>query len=448
MSETPLVHWDGRRFLVWNSRHAYALRGAHRIVGSTVGALPSNKRQTQEMGLPLSLLYEEVLLLAEEGFAEVVDVSGLHPESTAGEHAIAMTVAAPSLPGSGALPAAGSHIDAPGEPNSSSTVPVGAADVGGVPAAPSNSAAGMPSPATLTALPTSGWYSIEAECNEWKQRCATLPRLAPDQLSLCAPAATRQLHARVFRELWSRGFFITCGSSFGADYLCYPGDPMRHHAHLLVHVARPGRPPKGIELACAARLANSVKKTAVLAESAGGDEVLFSPIEQQPLPLRPPLRRGVAPEMPCAPRAQKRSRAVDEAADEAADGAADDGASTNADSRGGAERRARLVEAGEKEEDEREGWEAAEDGQPGPGAQTAATPMEQERALAAGAALTGSQPQPATPMAAGSVPSVGLADQILRAPIEHGPQVPGPKPREKRAKAPWEAEEVKRGSRR
>ena len=56
------VYYDGRRFLVWNTRDAYTLRCLHRIVGSLVGALPTNKRQTQEFGMPLSLLFEEALL--------------------------------------------------------------------------------------------------------------------------------------------------------------------------------------------------------------------------------------------------------------------------------------------------------------------------------------------------------------------------------------------------
>ena len=110
-----------------------------------------------------------------------------------------------------------------------------------------------------------GWHPIDGESKQWAQD-ASLPPLSPQQLRLTIPGRCRLAHAQVFRALWSRGFFITCGSNFGADYLCYPGDPMRHHAHLLVHVARPGQPQNAIELAAAARLANSVKKAAVLAE--------------------------------------------------------------------------------------------------------------------------------------------------------------------------------------
>lgn len=231
------VYYDGRRFLVWNTRDAYTLRCLHRIVGSLVGALPTNKRQTQEFGMPLSLLFEEALLVAEEGIAEVVDVSELDP--------------APPLAVTG--------------------TPTG-----------SPASAGDPAPPPVKPA-TTGWHEIHTECDAWLQQ--PLKHLEPHQIRL-APGA-RLLHAPVYRALWDRGFFITCGNGFGGDYLCYPGDPMRHHAHLLVHVARPGRPTRFVEVGCAARLANSVKKTAVLAEVGDGHEVRFSPIEQPTIRLFP-----------------------------------------------------------------------------------------------------------------------------------------------------------------
>jgi hypothetical protein len=213
--QMPRVYWDGQRFLVWNTRQAYELRCAHRIVGGTVGALPTNKRQT----------FEEALLAAEEGLAEVVDASALRGRA-----------------------AAGAATD---------------------PAAP---------------LPQSGWFGIAAESAEWAAD-EELAQLAPAQLRL-VPGA-RPLHAQVYRALWARGFYITSGSGFGADYLAYPGDPLRHHAHLIVHVARPGRPMRAAELACAARLANSVKKTAVLAEAAEATDVRFTTVEAPTMPLPP-----------------------------------------------------------------------------------------------------------------------------------------------------------------
>ena len=93
------------------------------------------------------------------------------------------------------------------------------------------------------------------------------------------------LHAPVYRALWDRGFFITCVNGFAATTL-HPGDPMATtrtcwctwHGRA-ADAFRRGR--------LAARLANSVKKTAVLAEVGDGYEVRFSPIEQPTIRLFP-----------------------------------------------------------------------------------------------------------------------------------------------------------------
>ena len=216
------VYWDGRRFLIWDTRHAYELRCAHRIVGSTIGALPTNKRQTCEFGMPICLLFEEALLVCEEGIAEVVDASGLKP-------------------------------------------------------------AGLDEPPADTPPPVPvGFHAIDSECPAWQE--SNLRPLDPQQVRL-AGDGSRLLHAAIFRALWQRGFYITSGSGFGAEYLAYPGDPLRHHAHLLVHVARPGKPMRQIELSCCARLANTVKKTAVLGEPDASAEhgVKFTTIPTQKL---------------------------------------------------------------------------------------------------------------------------------------------------------------------
>lgn len=419
MSEEIVVHWDGRRFLVWNSRQAYALRGAHRIVGSAVGALPTNKRQTHEMGLPLSLLFEEALLLAEEGLAEVVDASGLRPEERAAAAVAAAKVAAEG-------------VSTVGESSAGSGT---SSCIAAIPTSPGTPAA---APGASQAFPTTGWYAIDGECGEWKLQSASLPRLSPQQLRL-ADRGQRLLHAQVFRALWSRGFFITCGSTFGADYLCYPGDPMRHHAHLLVHVARPGRPPPTIELSCASRLANSVKKASVLAEGIGDGEVTFSPIEQSMVPLGPARRArqtGRAGTASLALRGKRSAAAVakvmqdGEAAE--ADGEAASEASTEV--RSSAERAAvtaakLMARAGAE-------VEAVPDAMQVEGGQ-----------LADGGAIEEDPELPAMPVPP-AMASVTLADQVLRAPIDHAPAIPAPKPRERRARAPWESEEVEKGSRR
>ena len=222
------LYHDGQRFLLWDPRHAYVLRCAHRIVGSLVGALATNKRQTAETGMPLCLLFEEALLAVEEGFAEVVDVSGLQP---------------------GAVPLEFRPTEGAQQP---------------------------------AQRPSAHNCIFAAECAEWTT--SQLPVLTLGQLQ--SLHGDRQLHAAVYRALWQRGHFVTTGSAFGSDYLCYPADPFRHHAHMMVHVVLPGQPLRAVELACFARLAASVKKSAFLAVvgghatgSAEGAIVQLEPVE-------------------------------------------------------------------------------------------------------------------------------------------------------------------------
>jgi tRNA splicing endonuclease len=197
--------FDGQRFLIWNPREAFVLRCAHRIVGGLVGALPTNKRQNVEMGLPVALLFEETLLAVEEGLIHLFDARDIK---------------------------------------------VGASETAG--AAASSARQQRPS----------SYCSILTECASWAQ--LSLPLLSPAELKAIG-SNTDLRRARVYRALWQRGFFSTPGSGFGADYLCYQADPFRHHAHMLVHIAAPGRQPRAVEVTCIARLAASVKKTACLA---------------------------------------------------------------------------------------------------------------------------------------------------------------------------------------
>lgn len=218
------IFLSGERLLVWEPRHIYALRCQHRLVGCLVGALPSNKRQAAQLGPPLSLSFEEALLAAEEGFAEVVDIASV---STSAASASDAAVA-------------------------------GAA-----------------------ASPASGFCTTPTASEEW--RTAALPVIAPVDLSRLIEASGRRTHARVFIDLWSRGWFVTTAAKFGADYMVYPGDPMQHHAAYTVHVAQPTQPLQPLQLVAASRLAHDAKKSAVVAHCGGGADAVVRYLRIQPM---------------------------------------------------------------------------------------------------------------------------------------------------------------------
>lgn len=68
----------------------------------------------------------------------------------------------------------------------------------------------------------------------------------------------------VFRDLWSRGKYVTCGDAFGADFLIYPGDPLIYHASHIVILLENSK-IKPLEMITKIRLSVTVNKLCVFA---------------------------------------------------------------------------------------------------------------------------------------------------------------------------------------
>ena len=97
-----------------------------------------------------------------------------------------------------------------------------------------------------------------------------LPRRGEPALAglLTEPAPNpsgRSLKARVFRELHDRGYTLTGGLKFGADFLCYRGDPCTCHAEFCVKVLEAAAELAPLQLLAAARTAHAARKHYVLA---------------------------------------------------------------------------------------------------------------------------------------------------------------------------------------
>lgn len=70
----------------------------------------------------------------------------------------------------------------------------------------------------------------------------------------------------VFRDLWKQGYFMGSGLKFGADFLVYPGDPLRFHSHFVCTVLlSPLADIAPLDLVAWGRLATAVKKSHLIA---------------------------------------------------------------------------------------------------------------------------------------------------------------------------------------
>ncbi|XP_022594193.1 tRNA-splicing endonuclease subunit Sen34 [Seriola dumerili] len=69
---------------------------------------------------------------------------------------------------------------------------------------------------------------------------------------------------QVFRDLSGRGFYLTSAGKFGGDFLVYPGDPLRFHAHFIAVCLSLDEAVSLLDLLSVARLGSNVKKTVLL----------------------------------------------------------------------------------------------------------------------------------------------------------------------------------------
>lgn len=80
-----------------------------------------------------------------------------------------------------------------------------------------------------------------------------------------ASAERMELRGRVFAALHDRGYYLSCGAKFGADFLAYAGDPVLFHAALAVVVVEGDEEVSALDVVALGRLGDSTKKRMVLA---------------------------------------------------------------------------------------------------------------------------------------------------------------------------------------
>ncbi|XP_047566343.1 tRNA-splicing endonuclease subunit Sen34 isoform X2 [Lutra lutra] len=288
------------RSLVWGAEAVQALRERLGVGGRTVGALPRGPRQNSRLGLPLLLMPEEARLLAEIGAVTLVSAprpdprqhslqeQGFQEQSALAAEAretrrqellekIAEGQAAKKQKleqesgvsesqGAGANPAAAesepSASQAPAEPEeagSSSPQP-----------GPSNEVAPLPRSALLVQLATARPRPIKARPLDWRVQSKDWPH---------AGRPAHELRYSIYRDLWERGFFLSAAGKFGGDFLVYPGDPLRFHAHYIAQCWAPGDPIPLQDLVSAGRLGTSVRKTLLLCSPQPDGKVVYTSLQ-------------------------------------------------------------------------------------------------------------------------------------------------------------------------
>eukprot|EP01006_Ploeotia_vitrea_P013900 TRINITY_DN36509_c0_g1_i2.p1 TRINITY_DN36509_c0_g1~~TRINITY_DN36509_c0_g1_i2.p1 ORF type:complete len:247 (-),score=1.97 TRINITY_DN36509_c0_g1_i2:45-785(-) len=92
------------------------------------------------------------------------------------------------------------------------------------------------------------------------------------------------LHSVVFCDLWRRGYYLSNGDNYGADFAVYNDDPSRCHAEFIVSLRDGNEHISALQLIAWCRLANTVKKKLLIAfydsETTNISACLHPPLQQ------------------------------------------------------------------------------------------------------------------------------------------------------------------------
>lgn len=249
--------------LLWRDQDLRSVR-SHGLVGALLGALPRTPRQNGRLGRPLLLLPEEELLLSERHAAAAMppatqDVEGAElvvqveqQEAEQQQSYEQQGVLALDDRKSALLRAMTSSDQDSGSGSVDDSVQV-----------------------RLEALDRDFAFPRSALAVQLSTARAGLTHCPESRAFLQADWPIRAQHGcqdryQVFRDLRGRGFFLTSAGKFGGDFLVYPGDPLRFHAHFIAVCLPADDPVCLLDLLAVTRLGSNVKKTVLLCSPSGG----------------------------------------------------------------------------------------------------------------------------------------------------------------------------------
>ncbi|KAJ7694205.1 hypothetical protein B0H17DRAFT_866661, partial [Mycena rosella] len=268
-----------KKAYVWDVEDIATIRSKHRLCGVFTGTLPHLSQQNLFLGAPMVLMPEEVVLLVENELAVLVDDPKAHIEPSVAElqrwNAQEKEFAERLL-----AQLAAAAKDSPGmseeavkkrkerELKKAAKASAGAALEDSLFAPPPPESAAVPPPA-----PGDGQYTVVIPASstsfEWYDDSAsqftTIQSAKAAGIWEYPTTLFERAKCGVFRGLWEQGMYMGGGIKFGGDYLVYPGDPLRYHAHFSASVLEsPTFALTPMEIVAHGRLGTVTKKSHLL----------------------------------------------------------------------------------------------------------------------------------------------------------------------------------------
>lgn len=292
MTELIRITKTGGRYLVFEVKDVAALRREHCICAVFVGTTPQNPNQNIFSGLPIELLPEEAKLLVDKGVAYIVDdaashLSQLSTMDSSTRHAYLQSLRtrqrtfqrmadeqdAERKKYTEKMKAQGGSKRASRSTNQQSSVVINDDVNSGTTGARAGASIDNDSPFSFG----DSVFSASAPPNEKTNHPMRLPpasSVASKMLHITPTTSVdilADLKAEIvpieapraypfYKHLNSKGYYITPGIRFGADYSVYPGDPFRFHAHFMATSFEWNEEIAVLDLVTGGRLGTGVKK--------------------------------------------------------------------------------------------------------------------------------------------------------------------------------------------
>ncbi|DBA95522.1 TPA: hypothetical protein ACH3X3_013377 [Trebouxia sp. C0006] len=231
----------GDRGYVWDAEGATWLRRHCRVVGAMSGNSAEHKQHNSAGGLPCELNPEELQLALRQGWVVLQQTASLPADAAALSAVLSIEHIQPER-----------HVPAwltAVQSKKAVMLPV---------------TASQPEPAALAPPGNTSPHRPDAAVTA--VHCAQ--HNIADTEHACSKDAM-QAEQPIFSELHSKGYYITDGAKFGADYLLYPGDPLLFHAQFTVRILEHDTPIKPALLAGSARGSHAARKHLLLASVDG-----------------------------------------------------------------------------------------------------------------------------------------------------------------------------------
>ncbi|KAJ7098069.1 hypothetical protein B0H15DRAFT_641668 [Mycena belliarum] len=261
---------------VWDVEDIATIRTKHRLCGVFTGTLPHLSQQNLFLGVPMVLMPEEVVLLVENEFAVLIDDPKAHIEPSVAElqrwnlqdkessqRQLAQLAAAAKI-------SPGMSVEAVKKRKERELKRAAGAKLAG--AVPDSSLFSTSETAVVPQA-ADAQYTVLIPASstffEWYNDSACLFTSIDSAKAAGIWEYPSTLHERakcgVFRGLWEQGMYMGGGIKFGGDYLVYPGDPLRYHAHFSASVLEsPTFSLTPMEIVAHGRLGTVTKKSHLL----------------------------------------------------------------------------------------------------------------------------------------------------------------------------------------